>query len=83
MKRIKAACIFQTLVFAQKEDCGFSVEMQLKYNREDIEKYKAQLARGNVRHRIVEETEQPDGSIVLKIRKQYNEHAEVGEYFDI
>ena len=43
MKRVKAACIFQTLVFFQKEDCGLSKELQVKYNHEDVEKYKNML----------------------------------------
>ena len=33
MKRVKAACILQTLVFMQKEDCGFSREQILNMNR--------------------------------------------------
>lgn len=83
MKRIKAACVFQTLIFFQKEDCGLSKELQAKYNREDVEKYKNALARARTRYRIVEEAEQPDGSVIVKVRKQYSDHADVGEYFDL
>lgn len=41
MKRVKSACILQTLVFMQKED----------------------------------------GSIIVRVRKQYNDKADVSEYF--
>lgn len=50
MKRVKAGCILQTLVFLQKEDCGFSRELQLKYNREEVEKYKEELQKHKTRH---------------------------------
>lgn len=83
MKRIKAACVFQTLVFAQKPDCDLSLEAQRQANRDDVEKYKNSLVRAGTRHRIVEECEQPDGSVLLKVRKQYSDSADIGEYFDI
>ena len=41
MKRVKAACILQTLVFAQKEDCGLTREQQLRLNRDEVSCYKA------------------------------------------
>ena len=43
MKRVKAACIFQTLIFSQKDDCGISIEQRLKLNRGEVEKYKISL----------------------------------------
>ena len=49
MKRVKSGCILQTLVFLQKEDCGLSKALQLKYNREEIEKYKATLEKVKAR----------------------------------
>ena len=83
MKRVKAVCVFQTLVFFQKEDCGLSKELHVKNNHEDVEKYKNMLIRAGTRYRIVEEAEQPDGSVIVKVRKQYSDHADVGEYFDM
>jgi len=81
MKRVKAACIFQTLIFAQKPDLGYTREHALRLNREDLAHYKATLERTNTRYQITEETEQPDGSILVRVRKQYNDKAEVSEYF--
>lgn len=81
MKRVKAACILQTLVFAQKEDCGLSREAVLETNRREVAHYKQTLERTRTRYRIDSETEQEDGSIVVRVRKQYNDKADVAEYF--
>ena len=82
MKRIKAACIQQTLVFAQKEDCGLSREHQLKLNHDEIAAYKATMDRRHNKYKIVEETEQSDGSVLVRVKKQYNDKADVSEYFN-
>lgn len=81
MKRIKAACILQTLVFSQKEEAGLSPEEALKLNRNDVESYKKSLVRTATRHQITQEEELPDGSIIIRVRKQYNGKADVEEYF--
>lgn len=81
MKRIKAACILQTLVFSQKEDAGFTSEQALKLNRAEFEQYKARLTKTGTRHQITDAAEQPDGSIIVRVRKQYNAKADVAEYF--
>ncbi len=81
MKRVKAACIQQTLVFAQKEDCGFAREQILSMNRQEVSRYKSCLERTHTRYQIVSEAEQEDGSIVVRVRKQYNDKADVAEYF--
>ena len=82
MKRVKVACILQTLVFAQKDDCGLTREQQLKINRSEVNHYKATMDRNRTRYRIVEETEQADGSVLVRVRKQYNDKADVSEYFN-
>ena len=82
MKRVKAACILQTLVFAQKPEMGYSKECALKINLEEIEHYKATLERAKTRYQIVDTVEQEDGSVVVHVRKQYNDKADVSEYFE-
>lgn len=82
MKRVKAACIMQTLVFAQKEDCGMTIEQQLKCNHDEVNRYKATMDRSHTRYQITEESEQSDGSVIVRVRKQYNEKADVSEYFN-
>ena len=37
--------------------------------------------RTHTRYQIVSQEEQEDGSILLRVRKQYNEKADVSEYF--
>lgn len=81
MKRVKAACILQTLVFMQKEDCGLSKNSILETNRRGFEHYKQTMDRTHTRYQIVSEEEQEDGSIIVRVRKQYNDKADVAEYF--
>lgn len=82
MKRVKAACILQTLVFAQKPEMGYSKDRALAINKEEIEHYKATLERAKTRYQIVDTVGQEDGSIVVHVRKQYNDKADVSEYFE-
>ena len=82
MKRVKAACILQTLVFGQKADCGLTREQQLKINRDEVAHYKTTMDRSHTRYQITEETEQSDGSVIVRVRKQYNDKADVSEYFN-
>ncbi len=82
MKRVKAACILQTLVFAQKPEMGYSKDRALAINKEEIDHYKATLERAKTRYQIIDTAEQEDGSIVVHVRKQYNDKADVSEYFE-
>ena len=81
MKRVKAACILQTLIFQQKEDCGFRRDQILSMNRQELNRYKQSLERTRTCYQIDSEEEQEDGSIVIRVRKQYNDKADVSEYF--
>jgi hypothetical protein len=77
MKRIKAACICQTLHFQLKEDTDRAIAVRAV--REEVASYKSQLEKNRTLYKIIEETEQPDGSIIIKIIKQYNQ-SPVGDY---
>ncbi|MBR1585576.1 MAG: hypothetical protein IJ662_08565 [Clostridia bacterium] len=81
MKRIQAACIYQTLLFSQKPDAGYTREQALDINRREVEHYKHQLERTKTRYQITDQKEQEDGSILVRVRKQYNAKAAVEEYF--
>ena len=81
MKRVKAACILQTLVFSQKPEMGYSKESALKINQEEIERYKKNLERTRTKYQSVDTVEQSDGSVILRVRKQYNDRTDVSEYF--
>ena len=79
MKRIKAACICQTLHFMLKEDVEHSEAVNLV--KREVEQYKRGLDNKHTQYKIVEETDQPDGSIMIKIVEQYNT-SPVGDYLD-
>ncbi len=82
MKRVKAACILQTLVFSQKPEFGLTPEEALKTNREEFARYKESLERTKTRYMVTDMTEQEDGAVVVHVKKQYNNSADVSEYFD-
>ena len=79
MKRVKAACICQTLHFMLKEDVAH--DWAVKQVEQDIEQYKNTLARNRTQYKIVEQTTQADGSIMIKVIKQYN-NSPVGDYLN-
>lgn len=79
MKRIKTACLEQTIHFQLKEDIDH--EVAVKMVQEEYEHYKKMLERKNTKYKIVEEMPQADGSLMIRIKKQYLHH-EVGDYFD-
>ncbi len=79
MKRVKAACICQTLHFMLKEDVRRDYAVTLV--RQELEQYKKGLERNRTEYKIVEETEQSDGSIIVKVIKQYNS-SPVGDYLN-
>jgi len=81
VKRVKAACILQTLVFSQKPEMAFSKEQALKINQEEFRRYQATLERFRTRYQILDTAEQDDGSLVVHVRKQYNDKSDVSEYF--
>lgn len=81
MKRIKAACIFQTLIFSQKPEMEYPKDVATKLNKEEIEHYKATLERSRTRYQIIDTVELEDGSFEVYVRKQYNDKADVSEYF--
>lgn len=79
MKRIKAACIIQTLHFLLKEDLDRDYAKQ--YVLDEVKKYKAQLKQRNTKFRILSKEIQPDGSVIIEIKKQYN-NSPCGNYLD-
>ncbi len=79
MKRIKAACICQTLHFMLKDDIAHSLAERMV--KEEVQQYKKRMENSRIKYRILEETEQEDGSVIMKVVKQYNQ-SPVGEYLD-
>ena len=79
MKRVQAACICQTLHFTLKDDLERSIAARLV--REEVEHYKQVLERNHTLHKIVDETTQEDGSVIIRIIKQYSQ-SPVGDYLN-
>lgn len=76
MKRVKAACLYQTLVFLL--DPNVDREIALKKVKWETEAYKA---KASDTLQILNETVNEDGSITIKIRKKVSGY-EIGDYFD-
>lgn len=68
MKRVKAACITQTLHFMLKEDADHDYAVKLVSG--EVKKYKDQLNRNKVQYKILSEETQADGSVIMEIKKQ-------------
>ena len=79
MKRIKAACITQTLCFSKHD--GETTEYAKKMIVQEYDKYKAQLDKSGTKYKILSEKTNEDGSIVVEIKKQYNT-SPVGDYLN-
>lgn len=79
MKRVKAACIIQTLHFQLKEDLDH--EYAVKMIKDEVDKYKKSLEKSKIKYRILSETEQEDGSVIIEIKKQYNQ-SPIGKYLE-
>ena len=79
MKRIKAACICQTLHFPLKEDTEPVLAQRLV--QDEVAAYRKRLEASGAKYRILSEKRQTDGSVILRIKKQYNQ-SPVGDYLD-
>ena len=79
MKRVKSACICQTLHFMLKE--GVEHDDAVKQVEQEAAHYKKTLEQNHIKYRIVKQTSEPDGSIIIEIIKQYNS-SPVGNYLN-
>ncbi|NLK76269.1 MAG: hypothetical protein GX284_00820 [Clostridiales bacterium] len=79
MKRVKAACITQTLHFLLKEDIPH--DYAIKLVSEEVKKYKGHLDKNRIKYKILSEETQADGSVIIEIKKQYNT-SPIGNYLD-
>ncbi len=79
MKRVKAACITQTLHFLLKDGVDNNTARRLV--QEEVVNYKTRLDKSRIRYKILSEETQPDGTVILEIKRQYNT-SPVGEYLN-
>lgn len=66
MKRIQSACLEQTILFEQPDE---------------LRHYKAELDRKRIPYKVLSESAQPDGSVLLRLKKRYNQYS-LGDYLD-
>ena len=52
---------------------GLAHSIAARQVREEVEHYKQALERNHTKHKIVDETTQEDGSVIVRIIKQYNQ----------
>ena len=83
MKRIQSSAIFQTLIFSQQPENGYTRDEACRINSAEIDHYIEKLERTRTRYKITDRQEQTDGSILLRIRKQYNDRIDAKEYFEL
>ena len=79
MKRIKSACLEQTIQFVSND--GVSPAEARGAVEHEVAQYKLGLDRRSIKYKVEEETSQPDGSLTLKIKRQYNFY-HCGSYLD-
>ena len=79
MKRIKSACLEQVLLFSLKDE--MPADQARRILSAELSQYKARMDARRIKYTIVSETERPDGSIEVRIKKQYLTH-DCGEYLN-
>lgn len=72
MKRITSACLEQTIRFDTYNDAN---------PKDDLKRFLELMDRRKTKYQIVDQTENSDGSVVIKLKKQYNAYKTDG-YID-
>lgn len=72
MKRITNACLEQTLLFSLKDHESPAADRVAI--RQEYEHYKNQMLRKRMKFEILAEEDQPDGTLLVRIRRQYNNY---------
>ena len=79
MKRIQSACLEQTIRFAAKDAATAAEAARLADS--EYRQYLVQLDRGRTAYKVLEEQPQKDGSLLIRIKRQYNSY-DTGTYLD-
>lgn len=66
MKRIQSACLEQTILFELPDE---------------LRHYKSELDRKRIPYKVLSESSRPDGSVLLRLKKRYNQYS-LGDYLD-
>ena len=76
MKRVKAACLYQTISF--NLDPNVPVEIAIDKVKSEVATYKE---KAGTNLQILKETHNDDGSVEIEVRKSVSGYS-VGHYFD-
>ena len=79
MKRIKAACLTQTIHFQLRDNLPHDAAVQAV--QLEYEQYKRTMDRNGTRYRLLRAEPQADGSLIIEIKRQYNNQS-CGSYLD-
>ena len=72
VKRITSACLEQTIRFDTYNDAN---------PQEDLKRFLELMDRKNTKYQVVEQNRMDDGSIIIRLKKQYNAYRTDG-YID-
>ena len=77
MKRIQSACLEQTIRFVMKDDIPREEARQMVQT--EYRHYLEQMDRNRTGYKVLEELPQTDGSLIVRLKRQYNNY-DVGDY---
>ncbi|MGN8889284.1 hypothetical protein [Dysosmobacter sp. HCP28S3_G4] len=77
MKRIQSACLEQTIRFVMKDDIPREEARQMV--QAEYRHYLEQMDRNRTGYKVLEELPQTDGSLIVRLKRQYNNY-DVGDY---
>lgn len=77
MKRIQSACLEQTIRFVMKDDIPREEARQMV--QAEYRHYLEQMDRNRTGYKVLEELPQTDGSLTVRLKRQYNNY-DVGDY---
>ena len=77
MKRIQSACLEQTIRFVIKDDIPREEARQMV--QAEYRHYLEQMDRNRTGYKVLEELPQADGSLIVRLKRQYNNY-DVGDY---
>jgi len=80
MRRIKAACIVQTLHFVNVE--GKGSEYGKRKVKEEIKRFKMRMDIDKIRYKVISEEDLEDGSVMMELVREYGNNKSVGNYLD-
>lgn len=80
MRRVKSACIIQTIQFLPKDGLNGVYEKR-RHVKAEVERFKERMKRDRIKFKIISEESQEDESIIVELIREY-ENKSIGNYLD-